>query len=104
LAYAAILAARGGDPLPLIVQTVREQSRLHPRPVPVATFNEPPFDFNRQDLAICIERMRSDPETADIAYTVTSAGTTFLYSTRHLHPDHAAALAEWIDVGEAENP
>lgn len=103
-AYARILAARGGDPLPLIVRTVREQSRLHPRPVPAAIFGEPPFDLSPQDIAACLERMQSGSETADIARTVTSAGTTFLYSTRHLHPDHAAALAEWIDVGEAENP
>jgi hypothetical protein len=102
--YARILAARGGDPLPLIVETVREQSRLHPRPVPTAVFSEPPYDFSPQDLGACLERIATAPETADIARAVTSAGTTFLYSTRHLHPDHAAALAEWIDVGEAENP
>ncbi len=103
-AYAGFLASRGGDPLPLIVQTVREESRVYPRPVPIATFSEPPYDLSPQHLAACLERVRSDAETADIARTVTSAGTTFLYSTRHLHPDHAAALAEWIDVGQAENP
>jgi hypothetical protein len=102
--YAGILAVRCGDPLPLIAATVREQSRLHPRPVPTAAFSEPPYDFSPQELAACLERMAFDPETADIGRAVTSAGTTFLYSTRHLHPDHAAALAEWIDVGQAENP
>jgi len=28
----------------------------------------------------------------------------FLYSTRHLETDHAAMLAEWLDVGQFENP
>jgi hypothetical protein len=28
----------------------------------------------------------------------------FLYSTRHLDPDHASMLAEWLDVGQYRNP
>jgi hypothetical protein len=101
-AYARILAGRG-DPAALVVQTVRDQSRSQPGPVPLSLFEGPPFDFSPGDLAACFARITDDPATADIARTVTSAGTAFLYSTLYLQPDHAAALAEWIDVGQAEN-
>jgi hypothetical protein len=40
----------------------------------------------------------------DIARTCTSAGNEYIYSTDHLEPDHAASLAEWIDVGQYDNP
>ena len=40
----------------------------------------------------------------DIARTATSASGCYLYSTRHLEPDHAAVLAEWLDVGQFDNP
>lgn len=40
----------------------------------------------------------------DIAQTMTYAGNSFLYSTMHLDPDYAATLAEWIDVGQYDNP
>jgi hypothetical protein len=40
----------------------------------------------------------------DIAQTTTSAGNTFLYSRTFLDPAYAAALAEWIDVGQYDNP
>jgi hypothetical protein len=101
--YARILAGRGNPPA-LVVETVRVQSRSQTHPVPLSLFEGPPFDFSPADLAACLARIAEDPDTTDIARTITSAGTVFLYSTRHLQPDHAAALAEWIDVGQAENP
>jgi len=48
--------------------------------------------------------MGEQREYQDIAQTVTSIGTPFLFSTRHLDPDHASALAEWQDVGQVNNP
>jgi hypothetical protein len=43
-------------------------------------------------------------EFNDIRQTTTSSHTIFLYSTLHLEPDHATMLAEWLDVGQFENP
>jgi hypothetical protein len=34
----------------------------------------------------------------------TSAGHVFLYSSRYLERDYALMLAEWVDVGQFENP
>lgn len=103
-AYARLLAGRSADPLTLVVQTVRDQSQSYPRPVPVSFFTGPPFDFSPEELSACLDRIAARPDTADIARATTSAGNAFLYSTLHLQPDHAAALAEWIDIGQFENP
>ena len=48
--------------------------------------------------------MREQKEYQDIAQTVTSVGTQFLYSTDYLDPDHTFTLAEWLDVGQLNNP
>jgi hypothetical protein len=48
--------------------------------------------------------MDGQEEYEDIARTTTSIGTVYLYSTRHLEPDYASTLAEWLDVGQANNP
>jgi hypothetical protein len=101
--YARILAGRG-DPAALVAATVRDRSRTQLQPVPLSLFETAPFDFGAAELAASLARLEADPDASDIARTETSAGTVFLYSTRHLQPDHAAALAEWIDVGQVENP
>jgi hypothetical protein len=48
--------------------------------------------------------MQGEKEYLDIASTTTSSSRVFLYSTLHLEPDHAEMLAEWLDVGQFENP
>jgi hypothetical protein len=48
--------------------------------------------------------MEQQAEYRDIARTITSIGTVFLYSNQYLDPDHASMLAEWLDVGQANNP
>jgi hypothetical protein len=102
--YAGILVRKSENPLWLIAEVVRENSKLYPRPVPVAGFCEPPFDLTRETILECLETMRAEPEYQDIAQTITTVGTTFLYSNRSLDPDYAAMLAEWSDVGQADNP
>ncbi len=102
--YAGILAWKAEGPLRLIAEVVRENSRLYPRPVPMMCFMEPPFDLTEDEICECLEALGEGREYQDIVQTITSIGRTFLYSSRHLDPDHAATLAEWIDVGQADNP
>lgn len=102
--YAGILVGRSEDPLRLIAEIVRENSRLYPRPVAVDCFRERPFDLSREELEECLVAMSSRQEYEDIARTITSIGTPFLYSTQYLEPDYASTLAEWLDVGQADNP
>jgi hypothetical protein len=103
-AYALILLQKQGDPLRLIAETVRKNSALYPRPVPLDIFTQPPFDLTRQEVLNDLERMAAEEEYRDIVPTTTSASRVFLYSTLHLESDHASLLAEWLDVGQFENP
>jgi len=103
-AYARILSLKRGGPRQLIAEIVRQNSAFYPRPVPIDTFTHPPFNLTTQDVLKELEEMRAEEGYRDIVSTTTSSPRVFLYSTLHLEPDHAAMLAEWLDVGQFENP
>ena len=103
-AYATLLLQKQGDHLRLIAETVRENSAMYPRPLPLDFFTHPPFDFTRQQVLNYLERMMTDEEYRDILTTTTSASSVFLFSRLHLEPEHASMLAEWLDVGQSNNP
>ena len=103
-AYVKLLLRKEGDPFLLIADTVRENSKVYPRPIPLDTFKHPPFELNEEEISTCLQKMEKEGEYKDIARTTTSAGTVFLYSTLHLDQDYASMLAEWVDVGQYKNP
>ena len=103
-AYAMILLQKQGDPLRLIAEIVRQNSEVYPRPVSLDVFTQPPFDLTRQEVLNDLERMAAEEEYRDIVSTTTSASRVFLYSTLHLESQHASMLAEWLDVGQFNNP
>lgn len=100
--YARMLANLGD--VSMIVEIVRENSLIYPRPVPVTMFHESPFDLSEIEVEEFMDAIGRTPEFDDIAKTITSAGTVFLFSTRGLEPGHASILAEWLDVGQSGNP
>jgi len=102
--YVRILIQKKENPLSLMAEIVRENSSIYPRPVPLDIFKESPFDFTQDELIGCLKKMAEQREYQDIAQTITSIGTIFLYSTQHLEPDYASSLAEWVDVGQVYNP
>jgi hypothetical protein len=102
--YAQLLLRREGDPLQLIAEIVRENSALYPRPFPLGAFEGSPFAMTREEIQQCLDHMSCHKAYQDIARTITSAGSVFLYSTLHLDPGYAATLAEWTDVGQHDNP
>lgn len=103
-AYALILVQRKDNALELIADTVRENSRIYPRPVPLVLFVGPPFSMSLDEIEAYRMKMTESKEHSDIVSTATSAGTIFLYSTLYLSPSYAEYLAEWLDVGQFENP
>jgi hypothetical protein len=103
-AYSAILLGRQGDPARLIAEIVRHDSEVYPRPVPLDMFTHPPFDFTLNEVARTLEKMAAREEYSDIEETRTSTARLFLYSTLYLEPAHASMLAEWLDVGQSNNP
>ncbi len=102
--YARILIAKMEDPLALIAAIVRENSAIYPRPVPVESFKGTPFEMTEKEIGACLERIALQEDLQDIRPTITSTGAMYLFSTRHMEPDHAAMLAEWLDVGPLTNP
>lgn len=100
--YARMLARRGE--YGFLAEIIREQSRIYPRPVPLDMFMQPPFDLTLRQVMDCLAEMNKDKNYEDILQTTTSMGTMFLYSVRGLDPVYASVLAEWFDVGEANNP
>jgi hypothetical protein len=102
--YAKILSRKGGNPVLLMAEVVRENSQRYPRPVPLELFEGSPFDLTPDEILSCLKEMAGSVEYQDIAQTTSSIGTVFLFSRLHLEPDYASMLAEWIDVGQSKNP
>ena len=103
-AYAGMLLKKEEDPLELIADLVRENAAQYPKPTSIDFFRGSPFEMSQEEILACLQHMAAGEEYKDIERLSTSAGTVFLYSTRHLDPAHASMLAEWIDVGQFENP
>ena len=102
--YATLLLHKEEGPVSLIADTVREDSDRYPRPTPLDVFKEPPFDLSQEEIFSCLEEISNREEYQDISRVSTSIGHVFLYSSRYLDRDYALMLAEWIDVGQFENP
>jgi hypothetical protein len=102
--YARVLIQKREDSLALMAEIIRENSKIYPRPIPLGIFRESPFDFTQEEVLSYIKKMAEQEEYLDINQTATSIGTIFLYSTLYLDPNYATSLAEWIDVGQANNP
>jgi len=103
-AYATLLTRKEEDLVLMVAEVIRENSAIYPRPIPLDIFMGLPFDLTQEEIFECLKKMGQQAEYQDIAQTTTSIGTIFLYSNRHLDPDHASMLAEWLDVGQANNP
>ncbi|MDR0466987.1 MAG: hypothetical protein LBH94_06485 [Deltaproteobacteria bacterium] len=101
--YAEILAGKSA-PCLLMAETVRKNSREYPRPIALDMFEYPPFDLEPEIIQGCLRRMAEDADFCDVGFVESSAGTVYLFSSRYLERDHAAFLAERLDVDLALNP
>ena len=102
--YTRILLQKETNLLLLIAEVVRENSAVYPRPVPLNLFGDSPFDLTQDQLQGYLEEMAKEEVYRDIKQMTTSTGNVFLYSSLHLEPDYASMLAEWLDVGQFNNP
>ncbi len=92
------------DLVRLVADTVRDESRIYPRPTYATTFLERPFSLKQSELDETLNRIAMRPDTADIGTCCTSNGVLFLYSREYLGDTHAMGLAEFIEVTQKENP
>lgn len=100
----ALFNTAEGDDLATFADVVRTESRVYPRPVAAADFLNQPYLWSASKVAGLYERCLSEEAYADIETTNTSLGETYFYSTRHLSPAQAKALAEWYGVEKFRNP
>lgn len=101
--YARLLSAQN-NPAELVRDTVRENSRIYPRPISLGCFEDMPFNLKPEEIETVLKVLHDDPDSQDIRFTQTSIGTVFLYSTLYLEDDYADFLAEQIDVGMDDSP
>lgn len=87
-----------------IAQTVRNDSRLYPRPTPIHIFENPPFRFSKDILDRALRDIRDASDYADIGFVRCSSGALYLFSSLHMNRQQAESLAEWFSVGHLQNP
>jgi hypothetical protein len=103
-AYArTILLAGRNDPCMLIAETVREESRLYPRPTCSLLFQLPPYDLQMEALPAVLGQIGRRDDLRDIRSFKASTDVLYLYSQRHMSLEHARGLAEWVEVEQYEN-
>lgn len=92
------------DLLKLVAETVREESKLYPRPTPSRTFTLKPFNITKEELKEILSQLKTKEEYEDIKEVRASNGALYLYSERHMTKIYANSLAEWDEVERHENP
>ncbi|MFC1957322.1 hypothetical protein ACFLX0_00685 [Chloroflexota bacterium] len=103
--YADILVrAEVNDPCATIAATVRDESRIYPRPTAIEYFNNPIFNINPEELEEHLTDTLERPDFKDIKLINASTGARYLYSNLYMNDDYARSLVEWVEVGEEENP
>jgi hypothetical protein len=103
--YAQLLArTEGGDPLATIAETVREESRVYPRPTDIRLFTASPFDMAWDEIQVHMAQLLEQETYGDIVKLVASTGTVYLFSEKHMTRAHARSLVEWEEVERYENP
>lgn len=103
--YAALLArVEAKDPYRTIADTVREESRIYPRPTKVALFYEPVFQIDADMMEAAVEGMLQREEYKDIKKIIASTGAVYLYSDLYMPAAQAKAIVQWEEVDKALNP
>lgn len=97
--YATLLArVETKDPHITIAETVREESRIYPRPTRVALFYEPVFQIEPVSMGTAVESIFGCEEYQDIKKIVASTGTIYLYSDRYMSAPQAEHWVQWQEV------
>lgn len=86
----------------VIIDLVRKESQLYPRPTSLEIFKLSPF--NRDDIEDLIDEIIKNKEYIDIKIVEASNGAKYLFSDTYIIFGHAKGLCEWVEVGQFENP
>ena len=102
----AVMLARTStkNPYITIAETVREESRVYPRPTKVVQFYDPFFQIEGDQMQTVVENLLQQEEYADIKKVVASTGAIYLYSDKYLTPGAAQYQVQWEEVEKNNNP
>jgi hypothetical protein len=92
------------DLLNLVVETVRNNSKIYPRPTAISVFANQPFNLDEKVFNNIFRKILDNKEYSDIKQSKASNGAVYLYSTKYLTEEHAEALTEWVEVLRFETP
>jgi hypothetical protein len=98
-----MLRRRHNDPVYLIAETVRDESRLYPRPTGLAVFECEPFNLSQEQALKAVIETGSDEAYKDIKVFEATPGTYYAYSDRYLSEVVARAQAQWVEVDQYLN-
>ena len=105
LKYAKLMAQiEENDVKGLIAKTVREDSKIYPRPTDTTIFNRSPFYLKKGVLSNVLKQMKEEKEYHDIQEVEASNGALYLFSKKYMEKDHAIGLTEWVEVIRKETP
>lgn len=104
--YAKILLrVMANDPCAAIAETVRDASRIYPKPTNWLLFKEEVFGIDPGVLEDTIAETMRKPEYDDIKKMVhPSTGAVYLYSSQYMNEGQVWTMIDWIEVGEKNNP
>jgi hypothetical protein len=103
--YAVLLArVESKDLCVTIAETVREESRIYPRPTKVRLFYSPVFQIDPGQMEMVVERTLQRQELADIKKIVAATGAVYLFSDKYMDPGLAEAQVQWEEVDKYRNP
>jgi hypothetical protein len=92
------------DLFKLIAETVRDESRIYPRPTSIRLFSKAPFKLSRDEFLQVLEQMNKKEEYSDIKESRASNKALYLYSEKYMKKALADSLTEWIEVEAEQNP
>lgn len=97
--YANLLARiEANDPCVTIAETVREESRVYPRPTKVELFYTPVFNIDPDQLEMVVEQTLKRPEFQDIKKVIASTQAVYLYSDKHMVAPQVERWVQWQEV------
>jgi hypothetical protein len=105
--YYALQLARvaAKDSCALIAETVRDESRIYPRPTCVMLFLEKLFGVDEAELESVVRETLERPEFSDIKAMIHPVtGGVYLYSNKYLDGERAFAMMDYEEVIRPANP
>jgi hypothetical protein len=93
-----MIRSQANDPVYLIVEMVREESKIYPRPTGAAFFENEPFNLVLEDVLKHVETILATEAYSDIHVIHPSNGATYMYSDRYTDETEAMPIAQWVEV------